>query len=408
MNHRFKIIQVCFWVITVALLTSYTNAQSRQIKGSIIDKSSKEPISFAAIGVVGDTKGTLSNENGAFQLSIQSLPIQLKISCLGYKTTQVEVTNESELVVKLEQVAILLPEATVSLLGSKLMNAVYEKAISDKYEYTTKGFYRQTTKGNGETTEFLEFYSDFLMNPADNIIRYDIQNGRYGYVKRDSSSLTFRIFNFKTLVFGVPVAKKKLKKGTVVIPLIPKLDEYYKFIVEGSYLDEDNEIVKVRCVPKETYTTFFEGHYFVNKTTQNIVKFDGELKGYTGLSFQNEQIRNINKSVRIIAGFQEIGTQSVVQYIHASTSSELTHFPTNRTAQFETKGTLYFYDYFTNESFRGKKVSLKTDDLKEVKNAPYSPEFWKKNNPIKYTIDEDEAIKVYDKNNYFGTYFENE
>lgn len=392
----------------VAVSASYTNAQTIQIRGSIIDKLTKETISFAAIGVVNDTKGTLSNENGAFQLSVNAFPIQLKISCLGYKTTQIEVTNESELVVKLEQVAILLPEATVSLLGSKLMNAVYEKAISDKYEYTTKGFYRQTTKGNGETTEFLEFYSDFLMNPADNIVRYEIQNSRYGYVKRDSSSLTFRIFNFKTLVFGVPVAKKKLKKGTAVIPLIPKLDEYYKFIVEATYNDGESEIVKIRCVPINTYTTFFEGDYFINKDTKNIVKIDGEIKGYTGLSFQNEQIRNINKSVRIIAGFKEIGTQSVVQYIHSSTSSDLTHFPTDRTAQFETKGTLYFYDYFTNESFRGKKVSLKTDDLKEVKNAPYNPEFWKKNNPIKYTIDEDEAIKVYDKNNYFGTYFENE
>ncbi|MDP5139613.1 MAG: carboxypeptidase-like regulatory domain-containing protein, partial [Spirosomaceae bacterium] len=180
MNNRFKIIHLYFWVIMVAVSASYTNAQTIQIRGSIIDKLTKETISFDAIGVVNDTKGTLSNENGAFQLSVNAFPIQLKISCLGYKTTQIEVTNESELVVKLEQASILLPEATVSLLGSKLMNAVYEKAISDKYEYTTKGFYRQTTKGNGETTEFLEFYSDFLMNPADNIVRYEIQNSRYG------------------------------------------------------------------------------------------------------------------------------------------------------------------------------------------------------------------------------------
>jgi hypothetical protein len=223
-----------FMMTVLFALTITVNAQNIQIKGAIVDKSTKEPISFAAIGVVDDTKGTLSNENGAFQLSIQSLPIQLKISCLGYKTTQIEVTNESELVIKLEQASILLPEATVSLLGSKLMSAVYEKAISDKYEYTTKGFYRQTTKGNGETTEFLELFSNFQLNSNENILRYDIQNGRYGYIKADSSSLVYHIKNFKTLIFGIPIAKKKLKANSLILPLIPNADNYYKFVVEGT------------------------------------------------------------------------------------------------------------------------------------------------------------------------------
>lgn len=389
-------------------LTITVNAQNIQIKGAIVDKSTKEPISFAAIGVVDDTKGTLSNENGAFQLSIQSLPIQLKISCLGYKTTQIEVTNESELVIKLEQASILLPEATVSLLGSKLMSAVYEKAISDKYEYTTKGFYRQTTKGNGETTEFLELFSNFQLNSNENILRYDIQNGRYGYIKADSSSLVYHIKNFKTLIFGIPIAKKKLKANSLILPLIPNADNYYKFVVEGTYVDEGNEIVKIKCLPNQLSGIFFEGHYYINKLTKNIVKIDGEIRGDIGLSFKNQNVQNRSKGVLYKVGFKEIGTQSVVQYIHASTSSDFTHFLTDRTVEFASRGTLYFYDYFNNDSFKGKKVSLKTSDFEEVKNAPYNSEFWKKNNPIKYTIDEDKAIEVYSKNNYFGTYFDNE
>jgi hypothetical protein len=48
----------------------------------------------------------------------------------------------------------------------------------------------------------------------------------------------------------------------------------------------------------------------------------------------------------------------------------------------------------------------RTLDLQKLQNAPYNAEFWKKSNPIKYTIDESEAIEVYNKSNYFGTYFE--
>lgn len=58
------------------------------IRGRVLDKETEVPVAFSTIYLVGKTTGTISNEEGEFQLKLgrKELPEEVRISCIGYKT----------------------------------------------------------------------------------------------------------------------------------------------------------------------------------------------------------------------------------------------------------------------------------------------------------------------------------
>jgi hypothetical protein len=63
------------------------HAPAQVIKGSVVDSKTGEPVSFASVYFNGTTVGTISNENGEFELDISrhsSMP--LIVSAVGYST----------------------------------------------------------------------------------------------------------------------------------------------------------------------------------------------------------------------------------------------------------------------------------------------------------------------------------
>lgn len=59
-------------------------SQSIQLRGRIIDKQSKEPISFATVAIVGGKLKTYSDDNGNFNLAIPNNAVKVRISYVGY------------------------------------------------------------------------------------------------------------------------------------------------------------------------------------------------------------------------------------------------------------------------------------------------------------------------------------
>jgi len=78
-----KIISVLLLILSSTFLQSQT-----VIKGSLIDKTTKETLPYVNIGVIGKNLGTVSDINGNFKIE---LPKQhdndtLRISMIGYET----------------------------------------------------------------------------------------------------------------------------------------------------------------------------------------------------------------------------------------------------------------------------------------------------------------------------------
>ncbi len=94
------IIKYCL-LLLCCIYSSYIHSQEF-IKGIVYDQKNKEPIEGAVIYFDGTTRGTVSDQNGVFEIDyIANVP--LVISFLGYKNKYLEVTSAEDITIYLEE-----------------------------------------------------------------------------------------------------------------------------------------------------------------------------------------------------------------------------------------------------------------------------------------------------------------
>jgi len=86
------------------------------ITGTVTQASSNEPLSGANVLVKGSTNGTITDFDGNFSLSVDSLPVTLEISSTGSTTTEIEVNSTGSVMISLQE-GVALDE--VVLVGNR-------------------------------------------------------------------------------------------------------------------------------------------------------------------------------------------------------------------------------------------------------------------------------------------------
>lgn len=88
--------KLLFLLTFVCLSLSTIFSQTRTIRGTIVDKVSSEPLSFASIAIKNTSNGTFSNDDGIFELKIKEGNAIIQISYIGYEDQEFEVTEDQE------------------------------------------------------------------------------------------------------------------------------------------------------------------------------------------------------------------------------------------------------------------------------------------------------------------------
>jgi hypothetical protein len=104
-------------VILCCLFFLVYSAQSQHsIGGTIQDAESGEFLPAANIQIAGTLKGTISNQQGDFSLTLDSLPATLIVSYIGYATARVSITDISprNLIISLQPIAYELEPIIVT------------------------------------------------------------------------------------------------------------------------------------------------------------------------------------------------------------------------------------------------------------------------------------------------------
>ena len=82
------------YIITSLLFTVFTIAgfsQTAKIEGKITDSKTGQPLTGVSVSIAGSDKGVITNQDGHFIISINSVtPQSLRISSIGYKTKIIE------------------------------------------------------------------------------------------------------------------------------------------------------------------------------------------------------------------------------------------------------------------------------------------------------------------------------
>ena len=111
-----SLIWLVFALITTVSMTAF--GQSRSLKGTVISAEEKSGVPGVTIRVKGSSKGTLTDAQGAYSISVSGNEV-LQFSMIGYTSKEVTVGNVSELNVVLSQDEKQLQEVVVTALGIK-------------------------------------------------------------------------------------------------------------------------------------------------------------------------------------------------------------------------------------------------------------------------------------------------
>lgn len=113
-----KYFSICLLIFTVFSLHSTWAVNDYNVRGKVIDENTNEPLTGVSVVVANVRTGTLTDENGNFQLNISSYPATLYINYVGYQRQQIQLSGPvSSLSITLKEGASRLSEVVVTALG---------------------------------------------------------------------------------------------------------------------------------------------------------------------------------------------------------------------------------------------------------------------------------------------------
>jgi len=97
--------------------TMITNAQTRQVTGTVTSSEDEMPIPGVSVSVSGTTLGTVTDIDGNFNLKVPADAQSLLVSFVGMKTQTVELGSGSEYAIVLQPDLVGIDEVVVTALG---------------------------------------------------------------------------------------------------------------------------------------------------------------------------------------------------------------------------------------------------------------------------------------------------
>lgn len=272
--------KLLFTILNILLFTVFSYAGG--IKGSI--KNTKgEQLSYASIVVKGSSKGTMANDDGKYELSLEKGTHVIIFQYLSHKNLEKTVVIDNDYVnldVTLEEQSIALNEVKFSAKAEDPAYTIMRKTISmarfkilELNNYTARTY----VKGTAQVKEV----SGLMKMIAGKKIEQEtgIKIGQV-YVIESINDINFK--QPSTVKEKVVSARNNLPKklqdqganfitvsrtnfynskafGDVISPLSPYALAYYKFSYEGDFKENGLTVNKIRVTPKSKGENFFTG-----------------------------------------------------------------------------------------------------------------------------------------------------
>jgi outer membrane receptor protein involved in Fe transport len=114
--------------IVAGFTTIFSYAQQVVIKGTVKNASNSEKVAAVNVEVKGTTKGTYTNSDGGFSITVAALPVTLVVSGVGYEAIEITVTGNEPVMVDLKPSVALGQEIVVS--ASRMPQRILESPVT--------------------------------------------------------------------------------------------------------------------------------------------------------------------------------------------------------------------------------------------------------------------------------------
>ncbi len=251
-----------FLLVFSFLLTISVSAQL-QLEGKIIDAETKQGILYVNIGVVGEGIGTVSGNNGMFELSVPEKHYSdpVRISIIGYESIEMA-SNELEKQLRANKVIELKPSAQLieevviessKLKSKRVGNTSYSKNIGAAFGSDTLGNEMAILIKIKKRPTIVKDFSFPISDNEEGTIKfrlniYDVKNGRPAE----------NILNHNIII------ETDIKDGLVTTDLTP-----YNIVVQDDFLLSLEWIEEYDYENLTFNASFFSKPVWVRETSQD-------------------------------------------------------------------------------------------------------------------------------------------
>jgi hypothetical protein len=275
-----------------------------QIKGTIKDEKGN-PIAFANIYVKDTYTSTTSNEQGKFELNVKKAGnYTILFQFLGYKTHKEVLFIETFpriINVTLLEENIELNEVVISK-ADNAANAIIKNAIANRREnskkttkynadFYSRGIFRVKDLPKQILGQKIDMFDEIIDSTRSGILYLSETVSKISFQKPDQMKETilaskvsgddngFSFNNAASANFDFYDNFVEFNVN-IVSPIADGAFTYYKYKFEGSFADENNQIInKIKVTPKRTTEPVMEGYIYIVDDSWAIYAVDLSIKG---------------------------------------------------------------------------------------------------------------------------------
>jgi hypothetical protein len=295
-----------------------------QLQGIVIDKTTRLPIPFASVAYKTDSlqKGFITDGQACFLLPAH-FPVQITVSCIGYKTDTFTVLSRqtSPFIIALEEQAFLVDEVEIMPQNNPALRIIRnvlankDKNNFDKYDnYSYRNYFKalgglQTpTELPADSSKKEKSFNEQLISETfslcsksggqteNKIIATRTSGFRtpvFGQFSYAFFHKTISFYNHSIQIFGESEPKEKMRFN-YVSPLTAESLDAYNFQLNAEYITGNDTLFEINYFPKK-HSNFnaLQGTMFISSNgyaLTNIVAhpFDKGL-----IDFKFNQIYNL-------------------------------------------------------------------------------------------------------------------
>lgn len=372
-----------------------------QIRGTITDDKGT-PLPLVSVLVENTYNGTSSNEKGQYEINLSKTGKHTLIfQYLGFKTKKITVNIDkfpflqnvalTEENLSLNEVVINTKENPANAIIKKAIAA--RKANSEQTAHFTADFYSRgifKVKGvpkkimgekvddpdgvldsTGSGIMYLsETVSKIIFEKPNNlkerILASKISGNNQGYSYNTAMSTHYDFYD------------NNINMGMKMIsPIADNALNYYKYKLEGTFQDENNQMInKIKVIVRRDAEPVYEGYIYIVEDSWAIYAVDLDAKGYRMHREMLDDLRLVqNFTYNKTSGIWAKTTQSIelnAQFFGIKFNGKFSHVYSN----------YEFFDKFDKKTFSNEIVSIDKDSNKK------DSIFWQQNRPIPLTEEE--------------------
>lgn len=267
-----------FFLVLISLLLCFPlhGLSQTKITGYVRDAETKEVLPAANIQIIGTLRGTITNNDGRFQLEVEHLPTALLISYIGYESKKIII--ESSDADKLQNIllnpVILEAETIVVSAEDPAMN-IMRKVIEKKQQwrkeletYRAKAYSRLILKNDSGIVSIAESISEAFWHKEKGpreVIK----------TKRQTSNMNAE-GNFATVSYIPNFYDDDIEINgfRIIGPTHPSALEYYRFKLTGRRMRDSTVVYDIEVIPTSRLQPTFVGHIAVLDKAYAMIEVD--------------------------------------------------------------------------------------------------------------------------------------